>query len=29
LFADDGGDELLAPQTQRGQEDDRSYPPSC
>ena len=29
LFADDEGDELLAPRTQPGQEDDRSYPPSC
>jgi superfamily II DNA or RNA helicase len=29
LFAADGGDEPLAPQTQHGQEGDRSYPPSC
>jgi superfamily II DNA or RNA helicase len=29
LFAANGNDEFLAPQTQHGQEGDRSYPPSC
>jgi superfamily II DNA or RNA helicase len=29
LFAATGDDQSLAPQTQPGQEDDRSYPPSC
>ena len=29
LFTDDGGEELSAPRTRPGQEDSRSYPPSC
>jgi superfamily II DNA or RNA helicase len=29
LFAANGDDELMAPQTQHGQEGDRSYPPNC
>ena len=29
LFTDDEDDDLLAPRTQPGQEDDRSYPPNC
>ena len=29
LFTDDEEDDLLAPRTQPGQEDDRSYPPNC